>query len=122
MGQYVQDGKRFVMETLISVEDDGANLPVVEDKAFRDGFDYLDGMDFSQINKAAETATVQAHVEGGVPVCRFTVDRCDEYAFGQLYYTMMAAVAVSGQLLGVNPFDQEGVEAYKRSMFAILGK
>lgn len=122
MGQYVQDGKRFVMETLISVEDDGANLPVVEDKAFRDGFDYLDGMDFSQINKAAETATVQAHVEGGVPVCRFTVDRCDEYAFGQLYYTMMAAIAVSGQLLGVNPFDQEGVEAYKRSMFAILGK
>lgn len=122
MGQYVQDGKRFVAETMISVEDDGAELPVPEDRACRDGFDYLDGMDFTQINRAAETATIRAHSEGGVPVFRFTVDRCDEYSYGRLYYTMMAAIAVSGQMLGVNPFDQEGVEAYKRSMFAILGK
>ncbi|MDO4483089.1 MAG: glucose-6-phosphate isomerase [Clostridia bacterium] len=122
IGQYVQAGKRFLAETFLSVKDDGADVPVPEDKESRDGFDYLDGSDFTFINKAAEAATLQAHEAGGVPCARFSVDRCDEYAFGQLYYTFMAACAVSGQLLGVNPFDQEGVEAYKRSMFAILGK
>lgn len=122
IGQYVQEGERRLMETFISVEDDGAALPVPGDKAARDGFDYLDGNDFTAINRAAEQATIKAHAQGGVPCARFTVERADEYAFGSLYYTMMAACAVSGQLLGVNPFDQEGVEAYKRSMFAILGK
>ena len=122
IGQYVQEGERRLMETFVSVEDDGACLPVPEDKAARDGFDYLDGRDFTFINKAAEQATIKAHAEGGVPCARITVERADEYAFGSLYYMMMAACAVSGQLLGVNPFDQEGVEAYKRSMFAILKK
>lgn len=111
-----------MLETFISVEDDGGNMPVPADRASRDGFDYLEGRDFTFINKAAETATLAAHGEGGVPCVQFTVDKVDEYAFGQLYYAFMAACAVSGCLLGVNPFDQEGVEAYKRSMFAILGK
>lgn len=122
IGQYVQEGERRLMETFLSVEDDGAVLPVPGDKAARDGFDYLDGRDFTFINRAAEQATIRAHAEGGVPCARITVERADEYAFGSLYYMMMAACAVSGQLLGVNPFDQEGVEAYKRSLFAILGK
>ena len=122
IGQYVQAGERRLMETFISVRDDGACVPVPGDAAARDGFDYLNGRDFTFINRAAEQATLQAHSQGGVPCARVTVERADEYAFGALYYMFMAACAVSGQLLGVNPFDQEGVEAYKRSMFAILGK
>lgn len=122
IGQYVQEGERRLMETFISVRDDGAVLPVPADAAARDGFDYLDGRDFTFINCAAEEATIRAHAEGGVPCARIEAERVDEYALGSLYYMMMAACAVSGQLLGVNPFDQEGVEAYKRSMFAILGK
>ena len=122
IGQYVQGGPRCMLETFISVEDDGGYMPVPTDRESRDGFDYLEGRDFTFINQAAQTATLQAHSEGGVPCAVFTVDKVDEYAFGQLYYAFMAACAVSGRLLGVNPFDQEGVEAYKRSMFAILGK
>jgi len=122
IGQYVQGGPRRLMETFICVEDDGGHMPVPEDRASRDGFDYLDGRDFTFINRAAQTATLKAHGEGGVPCAAFTVGKVDEYAFGQLYYAFMAGCAVSGRLLGVNPFDQEGVEAYKRSMFAILGK
>ena len=122
IGQYVQGGPRRLLETFVAVEDDGGCVPVPADRESRDGFDYLEGRDFTFINSAAEAATLQAHGEGGVPCAVFTVDRVDEYAFGQLYYAFMAACAVSGGLLGVNPFDQEGVEAYKRSMFAILGK
>lgn len=122
IGQYVQGGPRRLMETFVCVEEDGACVPVPADRASRDGFDYLEGRDFTFINRAAQKATLQAHSEGGVPCARFIVERADEYAFGQLYYTFMAACAVSGCLLGVNPFDQEGVENYKRSMFAILGK
>ena len=122
IGQYVQGGPRRMLETLITAQDAGGCVPVPENRLSRDGFDYLEGRDFTFINRAAETATLQAHSEGGVPCAVFTVDRLDEYAFGQLYYAFMAACAVSGRLLGVNPFDQEGVEAYKRSMFAILGK
>ena len=122
IGQYVQGGPRCMLETFVSVTDDGGDMPVPEDRASRDGFDYLEGRDFTFINRAAEEATLKAHSEGGVPCSVFTVDRVDEYAFGQLYYAFMAACAVSGGLLKVNPFDQEGVEAYKRSMFAILGK
>ena len=122
IGQYVQAGRRCLTETFISAQDDGASLPVPQDHAARDGFDYLDGRDFTFINHAAQEATLQAHSQGGVPCAQFMAQRVDEYAFGQLYYTFMAACAVSGTLLGVNPFDQEGVEAYKRSMFAILGK
>lgn len=122
IGQYVQAGPRRLMETFISVTEDGGHAPVPADPASRDGFDYLDGRDFSFINRAAERATLCAHGEGGVPCAQLTAERVDAYAFGQLYYTFMAACAVSGRLLGVNPFDQEGVEAYKRSMFKILGK
>ena len=122
IGQYVQDGRRCIMETFVAVEDDGAELPVPADRESRDGFDYLEGRDFTFINRAAEKATLTAHSEGGVPCAVMTVGKVDEYAFGQLYYAFMAACAVSGRLLDVNPFDQEGVENYKRSMFAILGK
>lgn len=122
IGQYVQEGARLLIETFLSVRDDGARVPVPEDRGARDGFDYLENKDFTFINRAAEKATIEAHTAGGIPCARLTADRCDEYNIGQLYYTMMAACSVSAQILGVNPFDQEGVEAYKRSMFAALGK
>ena len=122
IGQYVQAGPRRLLETFVSAREDGDRAPVPDDPASRDGFDYLAGRDFTFLNRAAQTATLKAHARGGVPCAQFLVDRVDEFAFGQLYYVFMAACAVSGRLLGVNPFDQEGVEAYKRSMFAILGK
>ncbi len=122
IGQYMQDGRRNLIESFLTVEDPGASVRIAPDPAFGDRFDYLDGMDFAQINRAAEDATIRAHAEGGVPCIRLTTGRLDEYAFGQLYYFFMAACAVSGRLLGVDPFDQEGVEAYKRLMFRTLGK
>ena len=122
MGQYMQDGRRCMMETFLMVDDPGAQLEVMPDPAFGDGFDYLDGMDFANINRAAEKATVQAHDAGGVPCVQLRLPRIDERVFGQLFYFFMVSCALSGKLLGVDPFDQEGVEEYKRSMFAALGK
>ena len=122
IGQYMQDGRRNLIETFLSVEDPGASVRIAPDPAFGDRFDYLDGMDFAEINRAAEDATIRAHTQGGVPCIRLTAGRLDEDAFGQLYGFFMAACAVSGRLLGVDPFDQEGVEAYKRLMFHTLGK
>lgn len=122
IGQYMQDGRRNLIETFVSVKDPGASVVVEACPEYKDGFDYLDGMDFAEINRAAEKATWEAHASGGVPCIRFEVDRVSERSFGELYYYFMAACAVSGELMGVNPFDQEGVEEYKRSMFAALGK
>ena len=122
MGQYMQDGLRFMTETFLAVDDPGASVVIQPDAAFGDGFDYLDGMDFANINRAAEKATLQAHAAGGVPCMVLRLPRIDEHTFGLLYYFFMVACALSGRLLGVDPFDQEGVEEYKRSMFAALGK
>lgn len=122
IGQYMQDGRRNLIETFVSVADLKASVVIQPDPEFGDRFDYLDGMDFDQINKAAEGATWEAHASGGVPCIRLQVDEISEKTFGELYYYFMMACAVSGTLMGVNPFDQEGVEEYKRSMFAALGK
>lgn len=122
MGQYMQDGLRFMAETFLSVDDPGASVVIQPDPAFGDGFDYLDGMDFANINRAAEKATIQAHAAGGVPCMVLRLPRIDEHTFGLFYYFFMVGCALSGRLLGVDPFDQEGVEEYKRSMFAALGK
>lgn len=122
IGQYMQDGRRNLIETFVSVQNPKATVVIEPDPEFGDRFDYLDGMDFDQINKAAEKATWDAHARGGVPCIRFQADEITEESFGELYYYFMMACAVSGTLMGVNPFDQEGVEEYKRSMFAALGK
>lgn len=122
IGQYMQDGRRNLIETFVSVKNPGAQAVIEPDPEFGDRFDYLDGMDFDQINKAAEEATWDAHAKGGVPCIRLQVEEITEESFGELYYYFMMACAVSGTLMGVNPFDQEGVEEYKRSMFAALGK
>ena len=122
MGQYLQDGRRNLLETFIGVENPQASVIVLSDRDYRDGFDYLDGMDFSEINRTAEQATINAHTKGGVPCAAIYLKRIDEEAFGGLFYFFMMACAVSGKLQGLNPFDQEGVEEYKRSMFKALGK
>lgn len=122
IGQYMQDGRRNLIETFVSVKNPKAAMLIEPDPEFGDRFDYLDGMDFDQINKAAEDATWEAHANGGVPCIRLGVEEISERTFGELYYYFMMACAVSGTLMGVNPFDQDGVEEYKRSMFAALGK
>lgn len=122
MGQYMQDGRRNLIETFLTVEDPKASVIIESDRTFGDSFDYLDGMDFKEINRAAEKATIDAHAAGGVPCIQFLIDQITEETFGELYYTFMMSCAVSGKLMGVNPFDQEGVEEYKRSMFKALGK
>lgn len=122
IGQYMQDGRRNLIETFLSVKNPKSSVVIEPDPDFGDRFDYLDGMDFAQINNVAEQATWEAHSKGGVPCLRFQVNEISEKTFGELYYYFMMACAVSGILMGVNPFDQEGVEEYKRSMFAALGK
>ncbi len=120
LGQYMQDGRRNLIETFLTVQDGGASLPIEPCPGYGDGFDYLDCMDFGRMNKVAEAATLNAHRQGGVPCLRFQVDEISEQAFGELFYYFMVSCAVSGELMGVDPFGQEGVEAYKRSMFAML--
>lgn len=122
IGQYMQEGRRSLMETFVSAENPGAEAVIAPDPDFRDGFDYLNGMDFDQINKAAEEATLNAHWRGGVPCIRFLSKNISEETFGELFYYFMMACGISGTMMNINPFDQEGVEEYKRSMFSALGK
>ena len=122
LGQYMQDGRRNLMETFLSVGEPDGSVVVEPDPGFGDRFDYLDNMDFLEINRAAEAATIRAHFEGGVPCFRLLLPQLDEFSFGQIFYFFMIACAISGKTAGINPFDQEGVEAYKRSMFRMLGK
>lgn len=122
MGQYVQDGERLMMETMLRVRKPNANVAVPTDEQNLDGINYLTCKTLTEINDCAAEGTIQAHVDGGVPVVELSVDKIDEYTLGQLIYFFEFACGVSGYTLGVNPFDQPGVEAYKRNMFHLLGK
>ena len=122
MGQYVQDGERLMFETCIHVEQPANQVPIPTDAQNLDGINYLVGKSLTQINHNAELGTVIAHRDGGVPVISVEVPRIDAYVLGQLIYFFEFACGVSGYMLGVNPFDQPGVEAYKRNMFILLGK
>lgn len=122
MGQYVQEGERLMMETMLRVTSPNANVPVPADERNLDGINYLTCKSLTEINDCAADGTVAAHVAGGVPVVELTVSKIDEYTIGQLIYFFEFACGVSGYTLGVNPFDQPGVEAYKRNMFHLLGK
>lgn len=122
MGQYIQDGSRFLFETLVSFKDTGSKLAVKAEKIDFDGLNYLAGKTLEQINEVASDATLRAHVEGGVPCSIVEVDKVDAYSLGEFIYFMERACAVSGYLLQVNPFNQPGVETYKRNMFALLDK
>ena len=122
MGQYIQDGKRNLFETVISVEKTKYKIVLEEDEANLDKLNYLSGKRIEEINKSAEEGTTMAHLEGNVPNIRITIPEINEFYLGELIYFFEKACGISGYLLNVNPFDQPGVEAYKRNMFQILGK
>lgn len=122
MGQWIQDGERTIFETVISVKEPAITHRIPEDAANLDGINYLAGKRIDEVNKMAELGTMLAHVEGGVPNIRIEVHALDEYTLGQMIYFFEKACGISGYMLGVNPFDQPGVEAYKKNMFALLEK
>ena len=122
MGQWIQEGERTIYETVISVETPNHELHVPSDEENLDGLNFLAGKRVDEVNKMAELGTQLAHVDGGVPNMRVSVPKLNEYYLGQLIYFFEKACGISGYLLGVNPFNQPGVEAYKKNMFALLGK
>lgn len=122
MGQWIQDGERTIFETVISVERQQHEVRIPKDSANLDGLNYLAGRRVDEVNKMAELGTRLAHVDGGVPNISITLPALEENYLGQLIYFFEAACGISGYILGVNPFNQPGVEAYKRNMFALLEK
>jgi len=122
MGQYIQEGERLLFETVISVNETSTRLLIPKDKEDLDGLNYIAGKRVDTVNKMAELGTMLAHVDGGVPNIRIELPKLNEYYLGQLMYFFEKACGISGYLLGVNPFDQPGVEAYKKNMFALLEK
>ncbi|MBQ8968911.1 MAG: glucose-6-phosphate isomerase [Bacteroidaceae bacterium] len=122
MGQWIQDGERSIFETVISVARPEHTLLFPSDEENLDGLNFLAGKRVDEVNKMAELGTKLAHVDGGVPNLRIELERLDEYNLGQLIYFFEKACGISGLVLGVNPFNQPGVEAYKKNMFALLGK
>jgi glucose-6-phosphate isomerase len=122
MGQLMQDGMRNIFETFIMIKDPGVSMTIPEQAGDLDKFNCVAGLDLDWVNKQAHKATAEAHFEGKVPNLTITLDQADAFHIGQLYYFFEKAVGISGYLQGVNPFDQPGVEAYKKKMFALLGK
>ena len=122
MGQWIQEGERTIYETVISVETPNHELHVPSDEENLDGLNFLAGKRVDEVNKMAELGTRLAHVDGGVPNMRVSVPKLNEYYLGQLIYFFEKACGISGYLLEINPFNQPGVEAYKKNMFALLNK
>ena len=122
MGQWIQEGERTIYETVISIEEPEKKLLFPSDEENLDGLNFLAGKRVDEVNKMAELGTQLAHVDGGVPNIRISVPRLSEYYLGQLIYFFEIACGISGNILGVNPFNQPGVEAYKKNMFALLDK
>ena len=122
MGQYVQDGRRILFETVVNIKDTGSDVVIEAEESNGDGLNFLAGKPMSFVNEKAFLGTVLAHTDGGVPNFVITVDKADEENLGRLIYFFEKACAISGYMLGVNPFDQPGVESYKKNMFALLGK
>ena len=122
MGQWIQEGERTIFETVISVENPEHKLLFPSDDENLDGLNFLAGKRVDEVNKMAELGTQLAHVDGGVPNIRIAIERLDAYHLGQLIYFFERACGIHCQLLGVNAFNQPGVEAYKKNMFALLGK
>ena len=122
MGQWIQEGERTIFETVVSVENPEHTLLFPHDEENLDGLNFLSGKRVDEVNKMAELGTRLAHVDGGVPNIRVCIDRLDAYNLGQLIYFFEKACGISGLILGVNPLNQPGVEAYKKNMFALLGK
>jgi glucose-6-phosphate isomerase len=122
MGQWIQDGERTIFETVISIEKPNKKMLFPEDEENLDGLNFLAGKRVDEVNKMAELGTRLAHVDGGVPNIRIAVPELNEYYIGQLIYFFEIGCGISGNVLGVNPFNQPGVEAYKKNMFALLNK
>ncbi|MCM1518648.1 MAG: glucose-6-phosphate isomerase [Pseudoflavonifractor sp.] len=122
MGQWIQDGERTIFETVLSVEEQRHTKVIPSDDANLDGLNYIAGKRVDEVNKMAELGTRIAHVDGGVPNMRITIPALEEQYLGQLIYFFEKACGISGYILGVNPFNQPGVEDYKRNMFALLAK
>ncbi|MCI9067966.1 MAG: glucose-6-phosphate isomerase [Lachnospiraceae bacterium] len=122
MGQFIQDGSRNLMETVISVETPAAKILIEAEDEDLDGLNYLAGKDMDFVNKNAMNGTILAHTDGQVPNLKISVPKQDEFFLGELFYFYEFACGVSGYILGVNPFNQPGVESYKKNMFALLGK
>ncbi|MGE5559168.1 MAG: glucose-6-phosphate isomerase [Bacillota bacterium] len=122
MGQYIQEGRRFIFETVLNVDKPRAEMNIETEKADLDGLNFLAGRTMDFVNKNAFYGTLLAHNDGGVPNLVLNIPALTPYHLGQIFYFFEKACAVSGYLLGVNPFDQPGVEAYKKNMFALLGK
>ena len=122
MGQWIQDGERTIFETVISVKEANHQVLFPNNEANLDGLNFLAGKRVDEVNKMAELGTMLAHVDGGVPNLKIELPQLNEYYLGELLYFFEKACGISGYLLGVNPFDQPGVEAYKKNMFALLEK
>lgn len=122
MGQFVQDGSRIMFETVVDVKNPKKDLFLENDAENLGGLNFLTNQNISVVNRKAMEGTVLAHTEGGVPNLIIEVDKLDEYNFGEMVYFFEKACALSGYMLGVNPFNQPGVESYKKNMFALLGK
>lgn len=122
LGQYIQDGQRILFETIISAKSPSRNLTIPMEKDDSDQLNYIAGKRLSEVNKNAENGTILAHNDGNVPVIKIEVPVIDAYYIGQMIYFFELACGVSGYILDVNPFDQPGVEAYKKNMFALLNK
>lgn len=122
MGQYIQEGRRNIFETVVMVKNPESDVIIEEADVNLDGLNYLAGKGFNFVNEKAFQGTLLAHVDGGTPNLVLTMEALDAFNFGKLIYFFEKACGISGYLLGVNPFDQPGVEAYKKNMFALLGK
>jgi glucose-6-phosphate isomerase len=122
MGQWIQEGERTIFETVISIGESNYSKIFPHDEKNLDGLNFLAGKRVDEVNKMAELGTMLAHIDGGVPNLKVELPKLNEYYLGQLLYFFEKAVGISGYLLGVNPFDQPGVEAYKKNMFALLEK
>ena len=122
MGQYIQEGRRNLFETVLNIEKTKSEITINLDEDNLDGLNYITGKTLDYVNKKAMEGTIKAHVEGGVPNIVINIEKLNEEAIGHLIYFFELACAVSGKLLGINPFDQPGVEKYKTNMFKLLGK
>ncbi len=122
LGQFVQDGNRVIFETVLDIAESGSSFEIPDDPANIDGLNFLSGKDLDLVKKTALQGTVLAHVDGGVPNILLEISEKSAYVLGELIYFFELACAISGYLLAVNPFDQPGVESYKKNMFALLGK
>jgi glucose-6-phosphate isomerase len=122
MGQYIQDGLRNIFETVISVGKPNSQRTIPADSKNLDKLNYIAEMPIHEVNHKAETGTTLAHIDGSVPNLRINIPEVNEEVLGEMVYFFEMACALSGYMLGVNPFDQPGVEAYKKNMFALLGK